>query len=142
MTGTTLQRYIWSGLRRDTCGTLFPAIRTSYRTQGSAAASRLLKIWSPRQRTNHLGIIIPEKVSSLSDTGTDRHDSHEIRGQKACYNAAGMERIFLTKICIGVAGFAALAVLILTGRLDAALPFAALALGFALYGTRSGRRGG
>ena len=39
----------------------------------------------------------------------------------------------LIKIGISLAGFAALAVLIWTGRLDAALPFAAIALGFALY---------
>ena len=49
---------------------------------------------------------------------------------------------YLIKIGISLAGFAALAVLIWTGRLDAALPFAAIALGFALYGMPSGRRGG
>ena len=54
-----------------------------------------------------------------------------------------MEPITLVKkISISVAGFAALAVVVLTGRLDAALPFAAVVLGFALYGTPSGLRGG
>jgi len=52
------------------------------------------------------------------------------------YNADCMERIALTKICIS--GFAALAVVISTERWDAVLPFAAVALGFALYGMSSG----
>jgi hypothetical protein len=51
-----------------------------------------------------------------------------------------MQRIMLPKVYIGVAT-AALVVVILSGRWDAALPFAAVALGFALYGPPSGRLG-
>ena len=87
-----------------------------------------------------LECLIEPKVQPARDRN-DRHDTRETAAEKR-YDALCMERLTLTKICIGVAGFAGLAGVIFTGRWDTALPFAAIALAFALYGMPSGRLGG